>query len=351
MSLGALGACSASADGISVNIEGKPLTFETEPFIDDGTTFVPMRAIFSALGAEIEWDPDTRTVTSRKDGTEISLTIDSNIAVKNGVMRLLDKPPVIYNDFTMVPLRFVSESLNCAVYWDGNTSTIDITEENPLTGKSMVLFGDSVGYGANWAGGYGKIIGEENNMTVNNLCRSSSTFTKNVMSQDNTHFRPCIIDALDSLDKSYDYIILEGGVNDYWSHAPIGELTEGFGGEYDELTYAGALESIFSGLKEKYPESKIGFLIIQNAFTYKGAEPYYEPYYELTKAACDKWGIPCLDLYRQNNPEVGINVKDPETTKKYFGSAERPDGDGCHPNELGYRVIFVDPMVPWLKSL
>lgn len=354
----ALGASTAAAEGITVNIEGKPLSFDAEPFIEDGTTFVPMRAIFEALGASIDWDNDTRTVTSVKDGNEISLTIDSDIATKNGITRIISKAPRISYDYTMVPLRFVCESLDCAVYWDGATQTIDITTENTLAGKSMLLFGDSVGYGANWYGGYGKIIGEEYDMTVTNKCRSSSVFTRNTKAvgaaEDEKRYRPCIVDAVDEANKEddlYDYIIIEGGVNDYWSHTELGALTDGFNDEYNEETFAGALESVFSKLREKHPESVIGFVIIQDAFNYKGAEPYFEPYYEMMKSACEKWGVPCLDLYKQNNMEVGLNVKDPEVELKYFASEERPEGDGCHPNELGYRVIFVDPMVPWLKSL
>ena len=348
----AIGVSTAAAEGITVNIEGKPLSFDAEPFIEDGTTFVPMRAIFEALGASIDWDGDTRTVTSVKDGNEISLTIDSDIATKNGITRIISKAPQIAFDYTMVPLRFVCESLDCAVYWDGATQTIDITTKNPLDGKSMVLFGDSVGYGSNWKGGYGKIIGEEYNMTVTNKCRSGSVFTRNVrVSETDDNLRPCIVDAVESIkDEDYDYIVIEGGVNDYWNHTELGALTEGFGGAYNEETFAGALESVFSKIKENHPKSKAGFVIIHNAFTYN-AEPYFQPYYEMMQAACEKWGISCLDLYRQHNKEVGINVKDLDVKIKYFGSEERPEGDGCHPNELGYRVIFVDQMVPWLKSL
>ena len=348
----AIGASTAAAEGITVNIEGKPLSFDAEPFIEDGTTFVPMRAIFEALGASIDWDDATRTVTSVKDGNEISLTIDSDIATKNGITRIISKAPQIAFDYTMVPLRFVCESLDCAVYWDGATQTIDITTENPLAGKSMLLFGDSIGYGTNWEGGYGKIIGERYDMTVTNKCRGASTFTRNIKIENSDIMRPCILDAIDSLDEgSYDYIIVEGGVNDYWGHAELGELSEGFDGGYNEEVFAGAVESAFSKLKERYPESKMGFVIIHNPFNYMGAEPRFEMYYEILKSACDKWGIPYLDLYKQNNPDIGINVKDPEMDLRYFGSEKTPDGDGCHPNELGYQVIYVDPMVPWLKSL
>ena len=348
----AIGVSAASAEGITVNIEDSPLSFDVEPFIEDGTTFVPMRAIFEALGASIDWNGETRTVTSVKDNNEISLTIDSNIASKNGITRLLRQAPKIVSDYTMVPLRFICESLDCVVYWDAETKTIDITTENPLLGKTMLLFGDSVGYGANWEGGYGKIIGEENNMTVTNKCRSSSVFTRNVKVNDTEdRLRPCIIDAVDSVDgDSYDYIVVEGGVNDYWNHTELGALTEGFEGVFNEETFAGAIESVFSKLKTRYPESKMGFVIIQNPFNYN-AEPYFEPYYQMMKAACAKWSVPCLDLYEQNNPEVGVNVRDHEAMLKYFASEERPEGDGCHPNELGYRVIFVDPMIPWLKSM
>ncbi len=56
-------------------------------------------------------------------------------------------------------------------------------------------------------------------------------------------------------------------------------------------------------------------------------------------------------MYAKNNSDTGVNVRDDDMRKLYFGTESKPDGDGTHPNELGYQAIYVEPMIPWLKSL
>ena len=85
-------------------------------------------------------------------------------------------------------------------------------------------------------------------------------------------------------------------------------------------------------------------------FTYD-AEGNFESYYERIKEVCDKWDVSYLDLYAKNNSNTGVNVRDDDMRKLYFGTESKPDGDGTHPNELGYQAIYVEPMIPWLKSL
>lgn len=222
---------------------------------------------------------------------------------------------------------------------------------NPLEGASAAFVGDSISYGTNFIGGYGKIIGGENNMTVTNPSRGGAALARNVKwSADSEGFRPCIIDMVSGLDGEYDYIIVEGGINDFWNHTPLGSLTADFDGGYDENTMAGSLESIFSDIRNNHPESKAGFVIIHDPFTYD-AEDSFERYYEMMKAACDKWSVPYIDLYSRNNAETGVNVKDEAQKKLFFETEKIPGGDGCHPNEAGYRKIYVEPMTEWMKTL
>ena len=81
--------------------------------------------IFEALGAEVQWDGNTQTVTATKSGTEIRLVI-GGAAYKNGQEIQLTVPAKIIEGSTMVPLRFVSEALGCQVTWDEKTKTITI---------------------------------------------------------------------------------------------------------------------------------------------------------------------------------------------------------------------------------
>ena len=90
-------------------------------------TMVPLRAIFEALGATVEWNNETRTVTSEKGDTKISLTIDDTNLYVNGEAKVLDVPAQIVNDRTMVPARAIAEAYGCKVEWDGETRTVTIT--------------------------------------------------------------------------------------------------------------------------------------------------------------------------------------------------------------------------------
>lgn len=238
-----------------------------------------------------------------------------------------------------------------AVIGTSACSGLPKTEENPLSGKTVAFVGDSISYGTNCSGGYGKIIGEMENMTVSNPSIGGSTLAQNVSFEgDAVAVRPSILDITKNLEGDYDYIIFEGGINDFWTHAKFGEITDTFDGGYDGETTTGALESMFFEAREKHPQSKVGFVIIHDPFLYD-AENDFLKYYEMIKAVCDKWEVPYLDLYARNNQTTGVNVRDSEQRKLYFASEERPEGDGCHPNEQGYRTIYVEPMIEWMRGL
>lgn len=108
-----------------VILDGSLLVFDVPPTIEDGRTLVPLRTIFEALGATVEWDNDTQTVTALKADTEVKLVIGGQ-AFKNGIPVSLDVPARIISSRTMVPLRFISEAMGCAVEWDNDTQTINI---------------------------------------------------------------------------------------------------------------------------------------------------------------------------------------------------------------------------------
>ncbi len=97
-----------------------------------GRTVVPIRAIVEALGGTIEWNGTERKVTIKFNGNVIELWIDKPQARVNGKAKWIDENnhdvrPIIRNDRTMLPLRFVAESLGCKVDWDNDTRTITIT--------------------------------------------------------------------------------------------------------------------------------------------------------------------------------------------------------------------------------
>ena len=111
----------------TVILDGRQLTFEVAPVIENDRTLVPLRAIFEALGASVNWDNKTRTVTSTKDETTVVLAIGSTKPTVNGQVWPLDVPAKIKNDRTLAPLRFVGEAFGGKVDWNNTTRTITIT--------------------------------------------------------------------------------------------------------------------------------------------------------------------------------------------------------------------------------
>jgi endonuclease YncB( thermonuclease family) len=124
-----IGNIAFAAEPIKVYVDNSRLDMEVMPQIQNGRTLVPLRAIFEALGAELNWDPGTRTVTGTKDGTVVTLTIDSKIAYINGSAKELDAPAVIVSGRTMVPARFIAESLGAQVGWDSNSKTVLVNSD------------------------------------------------------------------------------------------------------------------------------------------------------------------------------------------------------------------------------
>lgn len=117
---------SAFADDITVKLNGSKLTFDQPPVIQDGRTLVPMRAIFEALNCTVEWNGDIKEITAISDNSTIKLTIDKKEALIDSEEYTLDVPPQIINDRTLVPVRFIAESLKCKVDWHEDTSSVVI---------------------------------------------------------------------------------------------------------------------------------------------------------------------------------------------------------------------------------
>ncbi len=113
-----------------VFVDGERIAFtDGKPQSVAGRTLVPMRAIFEALGANVEWNKELRKITARKDTTVIELTIDEKIGRKNGAEITMDVAPVIRAKSTLVPLRFVAEALDAKVDFDKAANTIKIGTE------------------------------------------------------------------------------------------------------------------------------------------------------------------------------------------------------------------------------
>lgn len=124
---------SSHAQGIRVTVNGEPVRFEDiGPQQIDGRTMVPVRGVLEKLGAQISFDDATQTVVASTPKRDIQLKIGSRTAVVNGDNVTLDVPAQVIRDHTFVPLRFLGESLGADVGWDPDTRTVRIITRDAL---------------------------------------------------------------------------------------------------------------------------------------------------------------------------------------------------------------------------
>jgi len=129
-----------ASSGISIYINDEKQWFSHQALIEHGVTLVPLRGIFEELGAEVTWNRENKTVYASKGNVSIALKIGSTNAKINGNTVTLSVPAQANSGQTLVPLRFISESLGANVQWDPISQRITITEDlNIVTEDSYII--------------------------------------------------------------------------------------------------------------------------------------------------------------------------------------------------------------------
>lgn len=142
-----------SAFAVDLYVDTTKIETDTPPTVVDGRTLVPVRAIFEALGATVEWDGTTNTATGTKDGVVVSIQINNTTAYVNGAAKLLDVPAQLINNRTMVPARFISEALGCEVTWHSGTETVGVADKTKGRHIYVTVTGEKYHYEGGCNGG------------------------------------------------------------------------------------------------------------------------------------------------------------------------------------------------------
>jgi len=106
------------AADIITYLDGRPIMFEVEPILVEGTTLVPIRDFFTALGGDVQWNPDAATVTATYFEMKVSVQVGSRMAYINDVPLLMPVPAQLVDGHTMIPIRFITDQLGFSLYWD-----------------------------------------------------------------------------------------------------------------------------------------------------------------------------------------------------------------------------------------
>lgn len=121
------GAVSGMPIGIYVN--EREISTDVSPFIENGTTFVPVRSICNAMRIDdIRWDGSDNTVTIKAEN-EIQFTVGEKYAFVNGKKHVLSAPTVIRDGRTMIPVRLLAEAFGAYVEWDKTLYCVGISKD------------------------------------------------------------------------------------------------------------------------------------------------------------------------------------------------------------------------------
>ena len=195
-----------------------------------------------------------------------------------------------------------------------------------LEGRRAYFIGDSL------FGGHG--IGKENSW-VNLLCEKYKMDFVNLgingctFSDCENGSNPIVKRYIEMPETEPDFIVIEGGRNDFNKMARIGSVDE-----KDPTAYLGAIAITVDGLRERYPNAKIIAVTFWKTGTVNKADVASNTYVEAMIDACEKIGIPCIKSY--NEDESGILMTDKAFREKYCFVP----GDVCHLNVDGMKLAL-----------
>ena len=111
---------------LNIKLNGIFEYFYNEPVLTDGRVLLPFRELFEFLGMSVKWDDVSKTAIAKNDTIEIKITLNNNKAYVNNTEKILDVPPMLIEEKTYAPLRFVAESLGYSVGWDNREYIVNI---------------------------------------------------------------------------------------------------------------------------------------------------------------------------------------------------------------------------------
>ena len=218
--------------------------------------------------------------------------------------------------------------------------------DTPKVG-TMAAFGDSIGRGSGAQYyGFPDMIAQLRHYSLNNYSVSGATLSR----ADDVH--SICDDVLQYIngESTFDYILTEGGYNDYALDKPLGEVTPDDTTEFDTSTVCGALETMFTRIKANCPDAMLLFLKVHqvnNTYTRHNALGLtFSDYMDGILAVCEKYGVPVADCSALSTLELDVRA---QYTATRFGAY--PYGDGIHPNEEGYEAFYLPVLEAFFPEL
>lgn len=130
---------------LTVYMDGKEMEFDVPPTLIDGHTFVTLRYFCEYAGADVYWDQTNLAANITYNGKRIKIKENSDVCIVNGEAKRLPAATVIFADRLLIPLRSVSEFMNCRVFWDESQKVYIFTEEANEFENNLFTISDEKG--------------------------------------------------------------------------------------------------------------------------------------------------------------------------------------------------------------
>ncbi|NLK38598.1 MAG: DUF4163 domain-containing protein [Epulopiscium sp.] len=118
---------------IRVVIDGTTVVFDQQPMVIEDRTMVPLRGIFEAMGADVDWVAENKTILARKANDIVMLQVGSKTLYRNDTAIPMDVSPVIRGDRVLIPARAVAEAFGAEVLWKAEERTVQVTTSASAT--------------------------------------------------------------------------------------------------------------------------------------------------------------------------------------------------------------------------
>ena len=122
----------SAQENIRATVDGNLVVFnDVQPIMINSRVMVPVRGVFEYMNADVKWDAINQCVVAKRGEDNIVIPVNSRTAKVNGSDVTLENPAIILRGRTLVPLRFLSESMHAKVTWLESTRMVVIDSAGP----------------------------------------------------------------------------------------------------------------------------------------------------------------------------------------------------------------------------
>lgn len=218
------------------------------------------------------------------------------------------------------------------------------TKETNKKDQSIIFFGDSITDGmANDMISWDYYMNQ-----LNPFKKSTNAGSSGATFSNSRKINMIVTQVLNHKNEHYDYVLIQGGVNDAMDEVPIGTMNDSYDPEdFDMSTFIGAVDMTLYYLTSYYNSSAFGMVItyptpdaLEHGWRGNASEP--QAYYNALKEVCKKWEVPYIDFF---SGELSTVIGDEELL------------DGLHLNSQGYEKIapylleFIQGVSPYHTNL